>query len=239
MILIDERVGSGEIAPFISSPSLVCRLEYADFAFSGQGPNGPTNIGVERKGIMDLLQSMVSGRLSGHQLIGLKDNYDFVYLLVEGVWRPDRNSGVLMRTNGAGKWVAAAQGSRRFMARDVYCFLQSLQVICGVMVIQTSNQWETGKWLDSVYGWWQKGWEDHKSHLQWQKPKTFANLRKPNLVTRMAAQLDGVGWDKARKIGEAFSDPLDLVTATEAELKAIDGIGKKLAQTIIKQLEEK
>lgn len=238
MILIDERQGSGELAPYISAPKVVCRLEYADFALDGNGPEGAASIGIERKGVMDMLQSMTSGRLSGHQLIGLKQEYDFVYLLVEGMWRPDRHTGVLMRTNGRGRWVAASQGNRRFMARDVFCFLQSLQTLCGVMVIQTSNRWETGKWLDSIHGWWQKKWTDHKSHLQWHQPTTYASLRKPNLVTRMASQIDGVGWDKARKMGEVFKDPLDLVTATEDELKSVDGIGKKMAESIIKQLEE-
>lgn len=122
------------------------------------------------------------------------------------------------------------------MARDVWAFLQSVSILCGVQVVTTSNQWETGRWLDTVYGWWSRPWAKHKSHLQWQKPQEYASLRKPNLVTRLAAQLDGIGWDKARKMGEAFVDPLDFVTATEDELLGIDGIGPKLAKNVIKQL---
>jgi ERCC4-type nuclease len=235
IILVDDRVGSKEIFPFINSPKALCHLEYADFAFSGCGPRGQIDVGVERKGIRDLIQSMTSGRLVGHQLIGLKEEYGFVYLLVEGIWRPDRRSGVLMKPRGNG-WTPIAQGSRRFMARDVWAFLQSVSILCGVQVVATSNQWETGRWLDTVYGWWSRPWAKHKSHLQWQKPQEYASLRKPNLVTRLAAQLDGIGWDKARKMGEAFVDPLDFVTATEDELLGIDGIGPKLAKNVIKQL---
>lgn len=240
MILIDSRTGSGELAPYISVPKLVCTLDFADFAFGGNGPEGGVGIGIERKGLMDLLQSMTSGRLVGHQLIGLQKEYNWVYLLVEGVWRPDRKTGVLMRTNGKGRWVAAAQGSRRFMARDVYNFLSSLQILCGVIVVRTSNQLETGKWLDATFGWWQKAWEAHKSHLQFHKPQTYASLQKPNLVTRMAATLDGVGWDKARKIGASpmFATVQDLAYADEDDLKTIDGIGTKMAKSIVKQLEE-
>ena len=84
MILIDSRTGSGELAPYISSPKLVCHLDFADFSFSGNGPEGGVGIGVERKGVMDLLQSMTSGRLVGHQLIGLQKEYDWTYLLVVG-----------------------------------------------------------------------------------------------------------------------------------------------------------
>jgi len=105
------------------------------------------------------------------------------------------------------------------------------------MVAQTSNQWETGKWLDSIYGWWQKPWGSHKSHLQWQKPKTFASLRKPNLVTRIASQFDGIGWDKAQKIGEKM-DLWDFMNADEEDLMEVEGIGGKLAKTIVEQRRE-
>lgn len=234
LVLVDDRTGSAEIAPLLSSPSLLCRLEYGDFAWSGNGPAGPVDVGVERKSIMDLLQSMTTGRLSGHQMVGLTAHYDWVYLIVEGVWRPDRHSGILQRINWKGKWTAAAQGSRRFMARDVYNFINTLHVMCGVVAVNTSNQWETAKWLDAMCGWWQKDWGKHKSHLQFQKPVVHAHLHKPNLTTRIASQFNGVGWDKARKIGSHFTLH-GLMSATREELMEIEGIGPKLADRIIMQ----
>lgn len=235
MILVDSRTGSVEISTLLSTSNIVCHLNYADFTWCGNGPDGGINIGVERKSIMDLLQSMTTGRLSGHQLIGLTENYDLVYLLVEGVWRPDRNTGILQRISNGGKWVAAAQGSRRFMARDVYNFINTIQVMCGVVTVCTSNQWETAKWLDSIYGWWQKKWDKHKSHLQWQKPVVHAHLSKPNLVTKVASQFDGIGWDKARSIGFQFDLLEDFLGATEKELCEVPGVGPKLARSIILQ----
>lgn len=235
MIMVDDRAGSAEIAPHLMTSHMLCTLDYADFAWIGNGPEGPANVGVERKTIMDLLQSMTTGRLSGHQLIGLTQYYDFVYLLVEGVWRADKESGVLMRINKRGKWTAAAQGSRRFMARDVFNYLNSLAVLCNVVVITTSSRWETAKWLDSMWGWWDKGWEKHKSHLQFVKPTTHAHLTKPSLVTRIASQFDGIGWDKARAIGEAFPRIWDFMVADMEDLMNIPGIGKVLAKSIIDQ----
>lgn len=237
MILVDDRVGSAEIAPYLSNQKILCRLDYADFAFNGNGPDGSVSIGAERKSLLDMLQSMTSGRLAGHQLIGLKDQYDFVYILIEGVWRPDNTSGVLMRTNGKGRWIAAAQGSRRFMARDLYAFCHTLTVLCGVHVVRTSNQQETGKWLDATYGWWNRPWKSHKSHEQWVKPTPTAQLRKPNLATRVAAQFDGIGWDKARKIGEKFS-ATDIMSVHPSRFEEVDGIGPKLAQSIADQRKE-
>lgn len=234
MILVDDRTGSVELDPHITQPHAICRLEYADFMWSGSGPEGPVSIGVERKGIMDLLNSMESGRLSGHQLIGLTQNYDWVYLLVEGVWRPDRNTGVLMKS-GRNGWEAATQGSRRFMARDVFNYFNTLAVMCGVIVVTTSNMWESGRWIDACYGWWSKEWEKHKSHLQFQKPVTHAQLSKPNLVTKIASQFEGVGWDKARKLGVRFKLAEDFLSAGKKELMEVDGIGPKMADSIIDQ----
>lgn len=237
MILVDSRTGSVEIAPLLQKP-IVCHLEYADFAFSGNGPSGPVNVGIERKALVDLLQSMTSGRLSGHQLIGLTQQYDWVYLLVEGIWRPDRHTGLLQHINRQGKWAAVSQGSRRFMARDIYSFINTLQVMCGVITVVTSNHWETAMWLTACHGWWNKDWDKHRSHLQFQKPVVHARLSKPSLVTKVASQFTGIGWDKARKIGEEFGSIGELMEATEEELAEVEGIGPKLAEQIVREINE-
>jgi len=91
--------------------------------------------------------------------------------------------------------------------------------------------------LDTTFGWWDKGWDAHKSHLQWVKPKTHASLQKPNLVTRVASQFDGIGWDKAKKIGDCM-DWQEFAATDESELQEIEGIGPILAQRIINQMEE-
>jgi ERCC4-type nuclease len=236
MILVDDRTGSAEIADLLPRSAILCRLEYGDFAWSGNGKEGPVNVGVERKTVMDFLQSMTTGRLSGHQMVGLTQQYDWVYLLIEGVWRPDKDSGILQRMNHKGRWVDAAQGSRRFMARDVYNFVNTVWVMCGVATIITSNKWETAKWLMACSSWWEKDWGKHKSHLQFQKPVEHAQLVKPNSVTRMANQLSGVGWDKARSLGARFKTMKELMEASEVELRSVDGIGPKIAKSIREEL---
>lgn len=181
----------------------------------------------------DFLKSMTSGRLSGHQLVGMSQQFDYLYVVVEGIWRPDRDTGILETPRG-GVWAAIAQGSRRFMARDIYSFINTLQIICGVTVVVTSNVWETSKWLDSCHGWWGKKWARHKSHLQFRETER-AELVKPNLTARIANQLTGIGGDKARKLGEKFS-PRELFEVTEEELLEIEGIGPILANSIVEEL---
>ena len=236
MILVDYRTGSKELAPLLQDP-IICTLDFGDFAWSGNGPDGPVDVGVERKSLMDFLQSMSTGRLSGHQLIGLTNNYDWSYILLEGIYRPDKDSGMLQHINRKGKWSAVAQGSRRFMARDIYNFINTLQIMTGVIVVSTGNHWESAKWLTACSNWWNKAWDKHKSHLQFQKPVEHAQLTKPTLVTRMASQLTGVGWDKARKIGQQFKTLTQLMDADRQDLEEIEGIGPKMADRIYKELQ--
>ena len=241
MILVDYRTGSVEFAPLLSSHQSVCKLEFGDFAWSGHGPEGQASIGVELKRLPDFLKSMTSGRLSGHQLIGMLEQYDFVYILIEGSWRPNSNTGLLEVPKGK-TWVPASQGSHRFMARDFYNYINTLQVICGVIVVTTYNKQETAKWLDSCYRWWNKKWEAHKSHLQFHAPVNpskrprYVRLTRPNLTTLIANQIPGIGVDRAKKLGKVFATPRGLFEASEEELEWIDGIGSVSAKKIMEAL---
>src|SRR5262245_5878451 len=93
MIRVDSRSGSGELSPYFEPYGLVVEkthLDYGDFDFEGSGPKGKCGVVFERKRIEDLVDSMQTGRLSGHQLPGICENYDYGYLIIEGIWRPGR-----------------------------------------------------------------------------------------------------------------------------------------------------
>src|SRR5574341_1238250 len=105
MILLDDRAGSKDLAPFMpkSVPFTLTRLEYGDVAFSGRGPSGVCTVGVEIKKIPDLVDCIYSGRFAGHQLPGMLDTYDYCYLLVEGATRAGK-LGTLEYRRAGGKW---------------------------------------------------------------------------------------------------------------------------------------
>ena len=120
-ILIDNRKGSAELAKYIDSPTKLLTLEYADFAFQGNGPNGQVSIGIERKSIRDLISSILTGRLSGHQLIGLVNSYDYVSIVVDGPTKTGTD-GYMRIPKGRGKWVVLRLGeqnmSRSFIQNE-------------------------------------------------------------------------------------------------------------------------
>lgn len=245
-LLVDSRLGSADLYPLLPTtiPRTLATLQFGDFSFIGQGPDGlPQSIGIERKRIGDLLNSIDSGRLSGYQLIGLLNTYTHVYLLVEGLWRPSPQDGVL-ETYRQGRWLPLSHGRRRYMAREVVNYCQTLATICSVKLWLTSTPQESAHWLSCLYQWWQKDWTKHRAHLQFHEhgPQLtdsctgipIATLTRPPVVARVARELaDGVGMDKARALAAKFCSVMSLVMASEKDLREVKGVGKVLAERIM------
>jgi ERCC4-type nuclease len=239
MILVDDRRGSIDLLPLFAkgTPIERTRMDFGDFAFTGCGAEGPVFVGLERKAMGDLLNSIMTGRLSGHQLIGLLDAYQYVYIVVEGWWRSNPTSGLLETYGGRG-WHPISVGSRRFMARELIGYLNTLTVRAGIIVTYTWNKHGTAELVSALYRWWQKPWEEHSSHLAQYKagPPDHAALVRPSLVRRVAAELPGVGWGKSEAVAGAFSTVEDMVRADVAEWENIPGIGPKLARGAVASL---
>lgn len=256
-LLIDDRVGSKEILgvlpPAVRPRARLERLEFADVAWVGRGAQTAEGkeeavaVGLERKVIRDLLQSMTTGRLSGHQLVGMRQQYRVIYLLVEGIWRPNPQDGVLEMAHRGG-WRPLELGSRRFMAREVNSYLNTLSILGGVHLIQTGTLAHTAMVVSDLYRWWTgKPLNKHKGHLGFDRSGDLfsgegdngclvARLRKPGVVSRMSKELTGVGWEKAQAMAKRFSSPMELALATEKQLMEVPGVGKTLARRMIKEL---
>jgi len=235
MIYIDNRTGSKELLPlFPPGNAELTHLEYADFMFTGHSDIGNIVIGIERKTIGDFVNSMCSGRLSGHQLIGMLNCYHYLYLVIEGIFRANPRNGIL-EVYRYGGWQEYTAGKRRFMARDIWLFMNTLQVICGVHCYHCPRETDTAHYIMALHHWWQKEYREHKGHLQ-PHTGTTVELSRQSLVRRVASQLDGIGWGKAKAIDQKFGTVEELVMADEEELMEIGGIGKKLAHGIIAQL---
>jgi ERCC4-type nuclease len=243
VITIDGRQGSSELAPLFPHdiPTTISHLDYGDFYFMGHGPDcSYVSVGVERKAIKDLLNSMTTGRLSGHQLPGLTQQYEYVYLLVEGLWRFNPISGVLETMVGP-SWQDACLGGRRFMAKEIVGFLNTLAIKAGIQVVYTHSQRETVQTIVALYHWWNsKNWDQHDSHLAPHKVHKGAQgqvqLVKPSLVRRIAAELPLIGWGKSLAVAEYFPSVRIMMTATEQQWRDIPGIGKGIAKGVVDEI---
>ena len=235
-ILVDERVGSVDLLGPLQAlhlPTQSMKLESADIAFEGNGPDGPMLIGIERKRIKDLLDSKRSGRLAGHQLPNLLRDYQTVYLVVEGPYRPNPQTGVL-ETIIRGSWEPIRLGKEGFPASELNGFLIGLEQMAGVKIRWTFNRGETAYLIHNMWTWWGVPWEDHGSlNVIYTPPPPTVQFVKPSFERRVAAQLDGIGWEKSKQVEDRFHSVAEMVSATEKEWQSVAGIGKTLAKRIV------
>jgi len=233
LILIDRREGSSDLINHIPNGVLV-ELDFGDVSFGGNGPEGRVQIGVERKRIGDLINSILSGRLSGHQIPGMMENYYRSYLIIEGLCRENPYSGVVEVRRGI-EWKEVVRGSRIIRARDIFLYLTTLEAMTGVVVRKTTGTKGTASQIIWLSEWWQKGWEEHKGHLAMHKaqpPTTWLRPTPPTLLRRIAAELPGVGWKRSLAVEKYFKDIYSMVASPMEAWLEIEGIGKATAKAV-------
>ncbi len=241
MIYVDDRVGSKELVDLIDD-SILVSLEYGDVSFEGSGADGTIQIGIERKKWGDLINSFRSGRLVGHQIIGLLDNYQKVYLICEGIIRENKKLGEINEWRH-GKWMKvdyskSERARQRFAYQAVWKHLITLETKLGVELRVTSDLGETARMIEVLHEWWSEPWESHKSHVQAYISNQTALLRpsKPSWPVQFASNLPGIGWSRAIVIAKHFGSVSNMIEADEVVWRSIDGIGKIIANNIWKSL---
>lgn len=231
MIRLDYRTGSGELErlflPF-GIKVVKVKLDFGDFDFTGKGPAGECAVVIERKNINDLIQSIESKRLAGHQLPGMAAAYDYCYLIVEGIWRPAANGAVEIwqgwGTNG--KWVE--QG---FHSRAIINYLMGLSLRAGVIVWRTASDIETVGFVVDQYAMWQKNWSEHRCHDAVYAPaaggsrKLSLMPRDVSIVEKVAAQLPGLDA-RARAVARSFKSVLEMSQAGEERWARVEWVDK-------------
>jgi hypothetical protein len=264
VIYIDDRTGSVEMAPLFMQHRLhpaitVKRLPAADFCFAGHGPNGPANIGVERKVIYgktktagmqfrDLLSSIRTGRLSGEQLPKLADHYEVIIIIVEGIFRSSPDTGML-EVWERGEWSLALCGKTPFPSSELYRYMLTLSFQPRVSVVFLPSARETVEYVaDTLPGYFQKPWDEHRAHVGLHTPPLQATLGKASTVRRVAAVLNGVGWTRSAALNEYIHCPADLVCKDHQACIAagmdrkpkdwaeVDGFGKVLSKRVWQEL---
>lgn len=242
MITIDTKVGSKDLIKYFpKGVAELANLEFGDICFYGRGMKGKkVCIGFERKrlggGSDDLLQSIKSGRLAGHQLPGMLMSYDMIYIIVEGYWRANPRSGELEEYRGK-SWRPVAHGRRTYQASYIWNFINTQWVTSDkIKAWPTPDARGTALYIMSIYKWWnEKNFEDHRSHLVHYKP--FVNMMPLSPVRRVIEALaDGIGDRKSRVIDEYFPNVDCMMKASKEDWMSIPGVGPKLAERIIREI---
>jgi ERCC4-type nuclease len=221
-------------------------LEFADVAFSGLGNKGAAvDIGIELKTLNDLVSSLRSGRLSGHQLPGLRAKYEHAWLLVEGFWKADE-WGNVVTYQGKGRGWRMLPGKMR--ASELEKQVLTLELCGGLHVRYTNSRADTVRVIANLFHWWTDvALDHHTSHLAIHDAPTLI----PISPWRQAfTKLPGVGIRMSKAVADHFENSLrQAARASVSEWAAIQvldestgksrRLGEKVATRIVAFLKGK
>jgi ERCC4-type nuclease len=235
MIEVDYRIGSVELESplkrLVGTKNVrQAKLPSADFRFAGNGPEGRILIGIERKRVRDLVSSIQSSRLGGFQMKNMRGDYDRIYLLVEGYYRPGRNGEL---ENGSG----AIRLGKRLAEYSMIDNYLNVAAEYGVRVKRSGSDVESAWIIANLWKCWSKPWKDHKSQSEdvLYTPIPGKPGRKPSTVVRMIAQIEGIDT-LAWKLGAKFATPLEMCRAKPSAWVVPGRIGEARANAIVKML---
>lgn len=204
----DSRVGSVELIPELIKHGVDARkavLDSADFVFTGHGPEGDAEFGVERKTLPDFVDSSRTGRLYGvsveqqeSQLDRMMRTYDFAWLLIEGDYSTD-GRGRFVQARGRRGNVPVPGGFSEDVLNKT---LLSLDLRGGVRVKETRSTKQTVRWLCSLF----------RSHTdkQWVDHTTLRTLQRRESTKPVSTFRDMVMRMEGSDIGFAASRAIEL-----------------------------
>lgn len=225
--------------PSHSSLASLCRLDSADIAFCGNGPAGPTLIGIELKSIPDLISSSSTGRLQATQLPAMLDTYTHSYLLYYGSYKPGPNGELLLERGGKNKWKIWRQAGNTGKVIP-FSYLESFLftvTALGINIKHCQSLEESALWISLLYRWWQKPWSKHRGLRTFDRSRCLSLLpgldSKTDLCARIAKELPGIGNEKAITIARHFKGSArTMINASQKSWQEVEGVGKTIARAI-------
>ena len=240
MILVDKRAGSHELKAPLEALGLQVEettLDFGDLLFQGKrSDEKPVYIAIEHKKIGDLVNSFRTGRLPGHQAIGLQA-FDYRYLLIEGELLYDKR-GKLLRRRGRRDFQAIPGGMTiGELLKRVY----REQIEVGLTPVFSRSRRDTLKLIEALYHvWTDKG----HSHIAVYTPPTLVPLSQfrktvitlPEIGVRTSAAVEQYFDGSLREAFAAFQHEWASIEITNDKGK-VRKLGDKDAAKIVAALE--
>ncbi len=226
MLFVDTRIGSKHLIPSLTRAALPVSgvtLPFGDVAFVGRGPGGTSlNIGLELKTLPDLVNSLRTDRLSGHQLPGLLEAYDHCWLVVEGTYTCSRAGQVTLRK---GQWSVPVHGHMPLSELDKRLLTLDLQA--GLHIWHTISRSDTVRFVTTLYRWWTDVNQDqHRSHIAVHQPASLVPLSD---FRRVVTQFPRIGIRTSLAVERHFGgDLIRAANAPVAEWAAVQTGSKRL-----------
>ena len=213
-IIIDNRESKNIVKELIKEGIEVEKkqLDVADFIIQTKNLDGEIkNVGIERKTIQDLLNSIVDKRLI-NQLMIMKENFDISLLIIEG----DDNIYSL----------------RNFHPNSIRGIIATIALDFQIPIIHTKNYRDTAKYLALIA----KRLEKPRKLMSLVPKRKPLTLREKQLY--LIESLPGIGPTLATSLLKYFKNIKNLVNADEKELLNVEKIGKIKAKELKKIFDE-
>lgn len=215
-LIVDDRVGSADLAEPLRRTGLpvkLARLEFGDVAFVGRGADRTTlDIGVELKTLGDLVGSLRSGRLAGHQLPGLRQTYDYAWVLVEGLWRHGAGGEIVWSRGGRRGWSPLPGG---MTASELEKQLLTLELCGGLHVRHTTTRRDTLRVIGALYRWWvDTPLDHHTSHLALHEPPSLVPLSE---FRQAVCRWPGIGRKTSLAVEQHFQGSIRAAACADIE----------------------
>jgi ERCC4-type nuclease len=235
VILVDPAVGSKDLVEPLRAlglPVEPARID-ADLAFEGRGIKGaPLCIGVEYKKLGELVQSLRSERLQGHQLLKMQSGFDFRWLLIEGEVLT-LTSGHLARRTGRTDRMRMG-GSMTLL--ELYKRLLTLQICGGLQPVFVETRAQSLAFIHALYRTWtDHDLDQHKSHIAIYEPHPLVPISQ---FRRTVATLPGIGLELSGRVEAKFACLEEAFTAPVSSWTQVEGVGTKKAEAVRRVIRE-
>lgn len=211
----------------------MCRLSSGDLSFIGNGPDGPLMVGIELKSVSDLISSLQSGRLQDTQLGGMLNDYQEIWLLIYGRYRPSPKDGITLQVyregnakRHSGWYDYTFSGSQPMKYGYVEAALSSPSLSrSGILVKRVETIEEAAAWCGVIYRSWTKKWHEHKLLRTIDRSSSSLVPASNGMDDRMRQRLDfamafrgcGLGYERSLAVAKHFGSPIEMFTASEEE----------------------
>mgnify|MGYP001596752357 FL=1 len=246
MIEIDTRFlrwVSKRFADKFGGLAYITTLKYGDMVFWGADDAFPC---CEVKAPRDLVSSIRhTGRLiqQFRQAAQVHSHY-FLFVLGEVGVDPDGYYAEWRWDSGEKKhrWqpvpIPGTNPPKYLMYREVENFLNTMNLIDGVVVKEARNEDVLVARLISLYWWFQKPMEAHRSTAADRFYKPVWMPQEMSLRRRVAKELPKIGIAKSRAAEKVFGNTLDMIRGTEKEWMKVEGVGREIARQVVKEIEK-
>lgn len=237
MLLVDKRAGSKDLIKplraILGADNVEeVTLDFGDIAFTGRGvKDTPIDVGIEHKKLDDIVACCRDGRFAGHQLPGLRKDYQHAWLMIEGQWKHDA-AGFITTYQGPHRGWKPLPGKMR--ASEFEKHILTFELCGGVHVRYTNTRADSVRAIVDLYRWFtDKPMDAHTSHLAVHTPATLGPV---SAFRKAVMAWPHVGFKMSKAAEKRFGSVEQAAMASAAWWAEVETEGRRFGEVNAQKL---